>query len=365
MSCRAQLHDDPLHVLKVGLGIWTVSNATCGLHALKKARNCLFRAKLLKQLLNPRQRRSFPDSAGQIALLVDQLPPSMTSAQLRFAASRYVGSGKLLLPCIPSEETCGRLPVVLNATGPFAVCHRISDRGFAGVRAVQVRNLTIEVASLDAISTVNSTKSNHIDMYAFKEDVITLKGKHISTSDVFKWVNQSADCREEDEGNEEGLGLPTVIKISSVDDVSGSASATITPEAPFEIASPWILCYKFNGEPFYPFEGMSAHLLHVASHGHGEGYSKDIAVKSRFRNWTLQGTGFRSGDSFAWYSNTECTESAESAVQYGCDKYSCSTVKVGASLTISGHLCVSPQHSERYIYTGVDASIVEISCAAR
>lgn len=42
--------------------------------------------------------RSFPDSAGKIALLVDQLPPSMTTAQMKFAASHYVGSGKLLLP---------------------------------------------------------------------------------------------------------------------------------------------------------------------------------------------------------------------------------------------------------------------------
>ena len=44
------------------------------------------------------QRRTFPDTnGGRIALLVDQLPSSMTPAQLRFAASHYVGSQKLFV----------------------------------------------------------------------------------------------------------------------------------------------------------------------------------------------------------------------------------------------------------------------------
>lgn len=42
--------------------------------------------------------REFPDSAGKIALLVDQLPFSLTPAQLSFAASHFVGSQKLFLP---------------------------------------------------------------------------------------------------------------------------------------------------------------------------------------------------------------------------------------------------------------------------
>jgi hypothetical protein len=40
-------------------------------------------------------RRSFPDTSTRIAILADQLPGSMTTAQRRFAATHYVGTQKL------------------------------------------------------------------------------------------------------------------------------------------------------------------------------------------------------------------------------------------------------------------------------
>jgi hypothetical protein len=42
-------------------------------------------------------RRSFPDTSTRIAILADQLPGSMTTAQRRFAAAHYVGTQKLTL----------------------------------------------------------------------------------------------------------------------------------------------------------------------------------------------------------------------------------------------------------------------------
>ena len=41
--------------------------------------------------------RSFPDTNATIALLVDQLP-TMTTAQMQFATSHFVGTEKQLLP---------------------------------------------------------------------------------------------------------------------------------------------------------------------------------------------------------------------------------------------------------------------------
>src|SRR5215475_5076959 len=41
--------------------------------------------------------RTFPDTSDRIAVLTDQLPGNMTSAQQRFAATHYVGTQKLTL----------------------------------------------------------------------------------------------------------------------------------------------------------------------------------------------------------------------------------------------------------------------------
>jgi hypothetical protein len=43
------------------------------------------------------RRRAFPDTSARIAVLTDQLPGNLTSAQIRFAATHYVGSQKLTL----------------------------------------------------------------------------------------------------------------------------------------------------------------------------------------------------------------------------------------------------------------------------
>src|SRR4051794_29681925 len=42
-------------------------------------------------------RRVFPDTSSRIGILTDQLPGGMTAAQIRFAATHYVGSQKLTL----------------------------------------------------------------------------------------------------------------------------------------------------------------------------------------------------------------------------------------------------------------------------
>src|SRR4051812_49422370 len=42
-------------------------------------------------------RRVFPDTSSRIGVLTDQLPGGMTDAQIRFAATHYVGSQKLTL----------------------------------------------------------------------------------------------------------------------------------------------------------------------------------------------------------------------------------------------------------------------------
>ena len=43
-------------------------------------------------------RRAFPDTSTRIAILMDQLPTTMSDAQMRFAATHYVGTQKLSLP---------------------------------------------------------------------------------------------------------------------------------------------------------------------------------------------------------------------------------------------------------------------------
>ncbi len=43
-------------------------------------------------------RRPFPDTSTRIAILMDQLPTTMSDAQMRFAATHYVGTQKLSLP---------------------------------------------------------------------------------------------------------------------------------------------------------------------------------------------------------------------------------------------------------------------------
>lgn len=42
--------------------------------------------------------RGFPDTSTRIAILMDQLPSTMSDAQMRFAATHYVGAQKLSLP---------------------------------------------------------------------------------------------------------------------------------------------------------------------------------------------------------------------------------------------------------------------------
>ena len=61
---------------------------------------------------------SFPDSGGRIALLVDQLPFSMSDAQLRFAATHYVGTQKLFLPETQNLRTLNPAFVVLHVRPP-------------------------------------------------------------------------------------------------------------------------------------------------------------------------------------------------------------------------------------------------------
>ena len=63
-------------------------------------------------------RPTFPDSGGRIALLVDQLPFSMSDAQLRFAATHYIGTQKLFLPETQKLRTLNPAFVVLHVRPP-------------------------------------------------------------------------------------------------------------------------------------------------------------------------------------------------------------------------------------------------------
>ena len=68
----------------------------------------------------PTSTPTFPDSSGRIALLVDQLPLSMSDAQLRFAATHYVGTQKLFLPETQNLRTLNPAFVVLHVRPPRA-----------------------------------------------------------------------------------------------------------------------------------------------------------------------------------------------------------------------------------------------------
>ncbi len=46
---------------------------------------------------NAQEKFGFPETTSRIAIIADQLPPNMTESQIRFAATRYVGSQKLAL----------------------------------------------------------------------------------------------------------------------------------------------------------------------------------------------------------------------------------------------------------------------------
>ena len=61
---------------------------------------------------------TFPDSGGRIALLVDQLPFSLSDAQLRFAATHYVGTQKLFLPETQKLRALNPAFVVLHVRPP-------------------------------------------------------------------------------------------------------------------------------------------------------------------------------------------------------------------------------------------------------
>ena len=65
---------------------------------------------------------TFPDSGGRIALLVDQLPFSLSDAQLRFAATHYVGTQKLFLPETQKLRALNPAFVVLHVRPPPLFC---------------------------------------------------------------------------------------------------------------------------------------------------------------------------------------------------------------------------------------------------
>ena len=62
----------------------------------------------------PATPRTFPDTTATIGILVDQLPGSMTPAQLQFAASHFVGSQKLLVPVTQSLRALNPGFIVLH-----------------------------------------------------------------------------------------------------------------------------------------------------------------------------------------------------------------------------------------------------------
>ena len=78
--------------------------------------------------------RPFPDTSTRIAVLTDQLPETMTDAQVRFAATHYVGTQKLTLnlsqPLRAINQHAGSMPGrVANDLPAHRVRRRIVDAG--------------------------------------------------------------------------------------------------------------------------------------------------------------------------------------------------------------------------------------------
>jgi hypothetical protein len=51
-------------------------------------------------------RRPFPDTSTRIAVLTDQLPGAMSEAQVRFAATHYVGTTKASFSSTQARAPC-------------------------------------------------------------------------------------------------------------------------------------------------------------------------------------------------------------------------------------------------------------------